>query len=163
MLSLDPPLQRRRKLQYVHASLRFPCNRTHQRESTTTVTSAEPGSPPSELARRLPKPQAFRYYQEVYHLAQENVTSVGNWVICAPTVQTSRYRSGRSSGEAYVEQSSGTADLHQPPSTSLRTKTTLGGCTLQDLRITFGREMGKGRLPRRRAGGPKRANRRSGV
>lgn len=64
------------------------------------------------------------------HLAQGNVTSAGNWVKYMPTVQTSRYCSGRNSGEAYVEQSSSMADLCQPPSTSLQTKTTLGGCTL---------------------------------
>ena len=127
------------------------------------MTSAETGSPPSEPTRRSPKPQASRYYQEAYHLAQGNATSAGSWVICAPTVQTSKYHSGRSSGGEYVGQSSGTAGLCQPLSTSSQTKMTLGGCTWQDRRIMFSREMGKGRPPRRRAGGPKCANRRSGM
>ena len=141
----------------------FPCSQTHQRESTTTVTSAGPGSPPLEPTRRSPKLQASCYYLEVCHLAQGNVMSVGNWVTCVPTVQTSRCRLGRSSGEVYVGWYSGTASLHWPWSTSSRTKTTSDGCTLQDPKITSSRETGKGRLPRRGAGSPKYANRRGGM
>jgi hypothetical protein len=163
MQSPEPPPQMRRKLLYEYASARFPCSQTHQWESAATGTSAGPGSPPSEPTKRSPKLQAFRYCPEACHLPQGNVTSVGNWVTCVLTVQTSQYRLERSSGEAYVEQSLGMASLRRPSSTSSPTKRTLDGCNLREPKITYSRETGKGRLPRGGAGGPKYANRRGGI